>query len=96
MSHEWRTAPTDALFEMRRDEPDERPVPPRFTDEPRPEPPKLVIEPPDWREEERLAVERDAGEQPEPEPSRYPAKPTRRPKKTPNLDQVKAWQEGKP
>jgi hypothetical protein len=70
---------------------------------PRPVPgPPLQLEPlrrpvfpePDWRAEERAAVERDAAPDPGPPPESLdsrPAKPRKKPVPTPNLDKVRAW-----
>jgi hypothetical protein len=53
-----------------------------------PEP--LKIPKPDWEAE---AAERAAREHDAEEPANYPAKRKRKPKPTPRLDSVRAWQE---
>jgi hypothetical protein len=51
-----------------------------------------LIPAPDWRAEEQARAREEAAEKElEPEPDRYPARPKPKEKRTPNLDDVKAW-----
>jgi hypothetical protein len=79
-------------------------VPPPAERSDRPEPPQpLVIPEPDWEQEERERLAREAAAElkaapkpVEPEPERYPAKPRKKAKRTPNLDTVRAWRKAQP
>jgi hypothetical protein len=91
---------SDALMELQvedaeRSEERYDPNPPeRFTEEPPPPaPPGLVIEKPDWREEERERAKRENKSAPVEleSPQSLQARPAS--KRTPLLDEVKRWRE---